>query len=145
MRAHACDAAMHGHGNSKSCAGNRVRRSSIDRPPSRFSRSDCVYCGADKRFFAKKTAFDLILGFILASMLSRAINGSEQLVPTIVAGFVLALLHRILGMLACSSPTFAGWIKGHAQTLIENGIVDEQQMSRHRLGHDDLQEESPTR
>jgi len=39
---------------------------------------------ANKRFFAKKTAFDVILGLILASMLARAINGSEQLGPTIV-------------------------------------------------------------
>ena len=29
----------------------------------------------DKRFLSKKTAFDAILGFILASMLARAVNG----------------------------------------------------------------------
>ena len=31
---------------------------------------------ADRRFLAKLSAFDAILGFILASMLARAINGS---------------------------------------------------------------------
>ena len=30
---------------------------------------------ANKRFLAKMTAFDAILGFILASMLARAVNG----------------------------------------------------------------------
>src|ERR1700710_969745 len=59
---------------------------------------------ADKRFFAKKTAFDVILGLILASMLARAINGSEQLGPTLSAGFALAFLHRLLGWLACKFP-----------------------------------------
>src|SRR5215213_8459691 len=67
---------------------------------------------AAKRFFAKKTAFDFILGFILASMMARAINGSERLVPTITAGFLLAILHRILGRLACRWPKLGEWLKG---------------------------------
>ena len=36
----------------------------------------------DKRFLARMTAFDAILGFILASMLARAINGSAPLLPS---------------------------------------------------------------
>jgi uncharacterized membrane protein YcaP (DUF421 family) len=96
---------------------------------------------ADKRFFAKKTAFDVILGFILASMLARAINGSEQLGPTIAAGFVLALLHRFLGLLACRWPTLAGWIKGHSQTLVEDGRIDHKRLRKHHMGTDDLNEE----
>jgi len=106
-----------------------------------FAATLCIVRFADKRFFAKKTAFDLILGFILASMMARAVNGSEQLLPTIAAGFVLALLHRILGLLACRWPRFAGWIKGHGQILIEDSSVDHAQMRRHHLGEDDLAEE----
>src|SRR5258705_10936821 len=85
-----------------------------------FFAALCIVRVANKRFFAKKTAFDLILGLILASMLARAINGSEQLGPTIAAGFALALLHRFLGFLACRWPSFGSLIKGHSQTLIEN-------------------------
>lgn len=96
---------------------------------------------ADKRFFAKKTAFDVILGFILASMLARAINGSEKLGPTLAAGFLLALLHRLMGYLACRFPGFSGVIKGHSQTLIENGILDRERLAEHHVGEDDLQEE----
>src|SRR5436190_14286542 len=68
-----------------------------------FFAALCIVRIADKRFFAKKTAFDVVLGLILASMLARAINGSEQLGPTIAAGFALALLHRFLGYLSCLS------------------------------------------
>src|SRR4051812_30956059 len=50
----------------------------------------------DKRFLSHKTVFDAVLGFILASMLSRAINGSAAFVPTIVCGLVLVVAHRIL-------------------------------------------------
>jgi uncharacterized membrane protein YcaP (DUF421 family) len=96
---------------------------------------------ADKRFFAKKTAFDVILGFILASMLARAINGAERLGPTIIAGFVLAFLHRGLGALAFRWPLLGGWLKGHNQTLIKDGQADEARMRAHHIGRDDLLEE----
>src|SRR5665213_3486655 len=44
----------------------------------------------DKRFLSHKTAFDAVLGFMLASMLARAINGSSSpFWPSIAAGFVL--------------------------------------------------------
>src|SRR5688572_29171620 len=51
---------------------------------------------ADKRFLSRKTAFDVVLGLILASVLARAVNGSAPLVPTLVGGLVLAVAHRFL-------------------------------------------------
>lgn len=106
-----------------------------------FFAALCIVRVAHKRFFAKKTAFDLILGFILASMLARAINGSEQLGPTIIAAFTLALLHRFLGWLACTWPQVSGLIKGHTQTLIDDGRMDRNAMRKHHIGEDDLLEE----
>src|SRR5215204_581282 len=73
---------------------------------------------ADKRFLSQMTALDAILGFILASMLARAINGSAPLVPTLMGGFVLVLLHRACCKLALHSQFFGGWVKGHADRLI---------------------------
>src|SRR6266478_6703402 len=49
----------------------------------------------NKRFLSNKTAFDAILGFILASMLARVVNGSGAFWPTLAAGFVLVFLHRL--------------------------------------------------
>ena len=106
-----------------------------------FFAALCIVRVANKRFFAKKTAFDIILGLVLASMLARAINGSEQLGPTIVAGFALALLHRFLGWLACKWPALAGVIKGHSETLITDGEVDRETLRKHNIGDDDLLEE----
>ncbi len=96
---------------------------------------------ADKRFLAKKTAFDFILAVILASMMARAINGSEQLGPTIAAGFLLALLHRGMSLLAFKWPRFSGWIKGHSQPLIEDGRIRDDVLRHHHFGKDDLEEE----
>src|SRR5581483_4651516 len=50
----------------------------------------------DKRFLSKKTAFDAILGLILASMLARAVNGSAAFWPTLGGGFVVVGLHQLL-------------------------------------------------
>jgi uncharacterized membrane protein YcaP (DUF421 family) len=106
-----------------------------------FFAALCIVRIADKRFFAKKTAFDVILGFILGSMLARAIDGAEPLIPTITAGFGLALLHRFLGFLACRFPKLGGIIKGHSQILIEEGRVNHQTLVKHHIGEDDLLEE----
>ena len=96
---------------------------------------------ANKRFFARRTAFDVMLGFILGSMMARAINGSERLIPTIVGGFVLAMLHRGLGWLACQWPRIASLIKGHTETLMKDGEADHATMRRHHIADDDLNEE----
>jgi uncharacterized membrane protein YcaP (DUF421 family) len=106
-----------------------------------FFAALCIVRLASKRSFAKKTAFDLILGVILASMLGRAINGSEQLIPTICAGMVVALLHRGLAKLAFYSPRISHLVKGSTDTLIENGEVNRGVMEKHRIGDDDLMED----
>jgi len=96
---------------------------------------------ADKRFLSKMTALDAILGFILASMLARAINGSAPLLPTLVGGFVLVMLHRLCCKLALHSELFGGWVKGHADRLIRDGQLDGAAMRANDLTEDDLLEE----
>src|SRR5436190_3412489 len=51
---------------------------------------------SSRRSLAEKTAFDAILLVILASILSRAINGSATFFGSIGASFVLVFLHRFL-------------------------------------------------
>ncbi|MDB6121192.1 MAG: putative rane protein [Pedosphaera sp.] len=96
---------------------------------------------ADKRFFAKKSAFDVILGFILASMLARVINGSGAFLPAIGGGFVLVGLHRLLGSIAFRSHRFSGLIKGGEELLIENGELKCQAMRKTNITEDDLLED----
>jgi hypothetical protein len=42
---------------------------------------------AHKRFLARISAFDAVLGFVLASSMARAINGSAAFFPSLVVGF----------------------------------------------------------
>src|SRR6476620_9664330 len=59
-----------------------------------------------KRSLAEKTAFDAVFIVIIGSMLARAINGSEAFFPTLGAGIVLVLLHRLFGIAAYYLPAF---------------------------------------
>jgi hypothetical protein len=61
---------------------------------------------SSKRSLAEKTAFDAILLVILASVLSRAINGAAGFFTSIVAGVVLVVLHRIFSWVA-AAPTLS--------------------------------------
>src|SRR5438128_6262605 len=53
-----------------------------------------------KRSLALKTPFDAVLLVILASVLSRAINGSAAFFGTLSGGLVLVALHRAFAHLA---------------------------------------------
>ena len=96
----------------------------------------------NKRFLAKLSAFDAILGFILASVLARAVNGSAAFFPTLGAGFVLVGLHALLAKLSFRS----GWIgflaKGRSEVLVKDGQLNRRQMEAHSISEHDLLEEA---
>ncbi len=96
---------------------------------------------AVNRFFARKSAFDLVLSFILASVLARAINGSAPLGPTLLTGVALVLFHRLLALLACRYPWFSSFIKGHEYILIKNGRIRQDQLKQLKLSEGDLMED----
>jgi uncharacterized membrane protein YcaP (DUF421 family) len=99
-----------------------------------------IRCSA-RRFLARKTAFDMILAFILGSTLSRAINGSAPLIPTLVGSMFLVLFHHVLAMLACRYHFWGFLIKGRVETIIDNGRVQTESMLKHHLSEGDLLED----
>jgi uncharacterized membrane protein YcaP (DUF421 family) len=99
-----------------------------------------VRCG-DRRFLSQKTAFDVVLGFILASMLARAVNGTAAFLPTLGGGFVLVVLHRLLAYLSQRSHAFGLLIKGRSDVIIRDGALDEAAARRNRLSEHDILED----
>lgn len=97
---------------------------------------------ANKRFLSKMTAFDAILGFIMASMLSRAINGSAPFFPTLGTGFVLVGVHALLAKLSFRSDRFGIWVKGNTETIVRDGRLDPKTMARATISEKDLLEEA---
>jgi uncharacterized membrane protein YcaP (DUF421 family) len=96
---------------------------------------------SSKRSLAEKTAFDAVLMIIIASVLARAINGSAPFVPTLVVGFVLVLLHRLLALGAYASHMFGILVKGKPVVIVENGRVDRTNMRANHITEHDLEED----
>jgi len=111
-------------------------------------RSVIVFVGAliivrlaHRRFMSKMSAFDVILGFVLSSMLARAINGSAPFLPTLAGGLVLVLLHRIISIISFYSDAFGCLVKGDSKTLVKDGTRKEDALRSEGISDKDLLEE----
>ena len=94
-----------------------------------------------KRSLSRKTAFDAVLLVILASVLSRAINGNAAFFATLGGGLVLVLLHRLLAWCAFHSHWFGILIKGRPEVIIENGDFVVSAMHRNHISTHDVEED----
>lgn len=92
----------------------------------------------DKRFFGKHTALDVILGFMLGSILSRAITGNSPFLPTLSAALVLVLLHWSFALGAFHWSRFGTLVKGSKRQLVRDGQVQWDQMKRGQISMEDL-------
>jgi uncharacterized membrane protein YcaP (DUF421 family) len=94
-----------------------------------------------KRSLSHKTPFDAVLLVILASVLSRAINGSAAFFATIGGGVVLVLLHRLFAHLAYYSHGFGILVKGKPDIIVHDGECDFEMMRRNHVSIHDLEED----
>jgi uncharacterized membrane protein YcaP (DUF421 family) len=95
----------------------------------------------DRRFLSQKTAFDAVLGFILASMLARAVNGTAAFFPTLGGSFVLVTLHRVLASWSRRSHAVGLLIKGRSDVIVRDGALDDEAARRNRLSEHDVLED----
>ena len=96
---------------------------------------------AKKRFMGRATAFDVILGIMLGSIVSRAITGNAPFVPALGAAAVLLAMHWVFSAVAVRWPGFGPLIKGRSQRLVRNGTVDEHAMRKAHMTERDLRED----
>jgi uncharacterized membrane protein YcaP (DUF421 family) len=95
---------------------------------------------ADRRFLGRNAGFDILLAFVLGSVLSRAINGQAPFFKSLGASALLVLLHRIVAYIACRWPPFSKLIKGEAVILVKNGQPDQRALHALDISEDDLAE-----
>ncbi len=93
-----------------------------------------------RRIFGKTTSFDIVLGVILGSTLSRALTANASFFPTLAVTAVLVVLHRVLGKLAQHSQAIADLIKGTEVRLVEDGKILEEDLKKSNLTERDLME-----
>jgi uncharacterized membrane protein YcaP (DUF421 family) len=98
---------------------------------------------ANKRIFGKFSAFDIVLGVMYGSVMSRAITGNAPFFATLAAGLSLILLHRLLAFLSLrvkhGSP-LSNFIKGQPIPLVLNGNILKDALQKHSITERDLQE-----
>lgn len=92
----------------------------------------------EKRFLGKYTALDVILGFMLGSILSRAINGSAGFFETLVAAFVIVVLHWTFALIAFHSDWFGSLVKGGTRVLVRDGEIQWDAMRSSHISREDL-------
>lgn len=92
------------------------------------------------RLLGRTTAFDIILAFLLGSLLSRAINGGAPMAGTLVAAAVLVALHWIVALVAVRSQRFDWLLKGRRIELVRDGEVDRAGLRRAEISRQDLME-----
>jgi len=100
---------------------------------------------AKKRFIAQATAMDLVVAVILGSTLSRGINGGANLLSTLIAGFMIVVVNRVLAHFSARSHKFGRLVKGSKEVLLRDGVIDEEQMSKHDITEEDLHQEMRVR
>jgi uncharacterized membrane protein YcaP (DUF421 family) len=94
-----------------------------------------------KRFMGKATAFDVILGIMLGSIVSRAITGNAPLVGSLAATATLIALHSMLTAVACRWHGFGEMIKGRPRVIVRDGRKDDEAMRIAHLTDRDLEED----
>ena len=94
-----------------------------------------------KRSLARKTAFDAVLIVILASVLSRAVNGTAAFFATLGGSLVIVLVHRLLAFIAYHSHWFGVLIKGRPELIIEDGDLILGTMRRNHISRHDVEED----
>src|SRR3569832_285999 len=91
-----------------------------------------------RRFLGRASAFDTVVGIMLGSVMSRAINGSAPFLPTLVAGAVLIAMHWLLALLSFHLDWFGPLVKGSPALLIMDGQVQERAILRGGITRHDL-------
>ena len=77
-----------------------------------------------KRFMGQATAFDMILGIMLGSIVSRAITGNAPFFPALAAAGLLIAMHSMFTGMALRSYRFGNMIKGHPRLLVRDGKIE---------------------
>jgi len=92
------------------------------------------------RSIGRITPLDVLLGFILGSLVSRGITGHASLSSTIGSSAALVAVHWLLTRMACSWHWFGDLVKGRADLVLDDGQPMPGSMLRHHISIHDVEE-----
>ncbi|MFN2325877.1 MAG: DUF421 domain-containing protein [Gemmatimonadales bacterium] len=92
----------------------------------------------ETRFIGKFAAFDVVMGIMIGSILSRAVTGGAPFFATLAAALVLVLLHHLFATLSFHSDWFGDVVKGTGRTLVVGGAIQWDALRRSHISEKDL-------
>lgn len=96
------------------------------------------------RTFGIKSAFDNIIVIMLGAVMSRAVAGASPFVPTVVAGLVIVLVHRLLAWLGFYNQRINHAIRGSFFNLYQNGTFNQDNLKSCNVTIEEVMEELRT-
>ena len=92
-----------------------------------------------KRELAQLNPFDLVLLLSLSNTVQNAMIGDDNsLSGGLVGAFSLLAINWVLAWVLYRAPKFTGLLSGHPARLVRDGVVDEAELKRQSLTHEDL-------
>lgn len=93
-----------------------------------------------RRTFGMFSPFDNVICILLGAILSRAVTGASPFVATIIATFVIVVLHCLFSWIALYNDAFGSLIKGNAKIIYKDGKIIRNNMKRYFITDKDLLE-----
>ena len=93
------------------------------------------------RTFGIKSAFDNIIVIMLGAVMSRAVAGASPFIPTVVAGFVIVLVHRLLAWIGIYNRHINHAIRGSYFNLYKNGTFNKANLKSCNVTIEEIMEE----
>lgn len=93
------------------------------------------------RLIARLSPLDVLVGFVLGSLLSRAITGHASISETVAASAALIAIHWLFTWLACRVHWFGDLVKGTSSLVIKDGKPIEAALRRHHLSQGDIEQQ----
>jgi uncharacterized membrane protein YcaP (DUF421 family) len=90
------------------------------------------------RFLARESAFDVLLAFILGSVLSRAINGTSPFLLSLAASALLVAVHQVLAWMTFHSQRFERLLDGTPAPVVRDGKVIEETIRQRLLSEPNI-------
>src|SRR5918912_4555624 len=91
-----------------------------------------------KRFMGRATAFDVILGIMLGSIVSRAVTGNAPFFPALIVSGVLVAMHWLFSFIALRWHAFGVAVKGRPLLLVRDSRIEHQAMRKAHMTEQDL-------
>jgi uncharacterized membrane protein YcaP (DUF421 family) len=91
-----------------------------------------------RRFMGNYSAFDILLGFIVGSVMARAITGAISVLDMVLIVIVLVSLHWLIATLSVYSDRLGKIVKSSPRKLMEDGEILEDALAESKITENDL-------